>query len=372
VIHRVRVPNVAIIIAMGMCVMSAPARAQGGLLLQGIVDLEGWSTDTASNLLTRNRGSAGDVFRGQLWGAVEPWRGVFLFAQSQVEGGNARPFGERYTEAALDQAGLRVARDPRFVLNVGKLFHPVGTFASRSFSTRNPLIGTPDGYSAVYPLGAILSGELQRIDYRAGVVSLPLTHRGYQPYAAAAAHPVIGAGFTPLTGLRFAATATDGPYLNNDFTSSQLQGRSWTSYRLRQLESDLQYGIGHFDLRAEQTWSSYDVPGQNAAGGSTGYAETRYTVTPRVFVAARGELSNYPFIRPINQTSWVARSNKFRDWEAGVGLRATESTLVKLSYRADRWTVTPANYTFIRPGGHAVAVQLSQAFDVMNWLPAAR
>ena len=56
----------------------------------------------------------------------------------------------------------------------------------------------------------------------------------------------------------------------------------------------------------------------------------------------------------------------------GVGFRMTESTLIKASYRWDKWDVTPANQAFVRPGGHAFAVQLSQSFDVMDWLPAIR
>jgi hypothetical protein len=63
----------------------------------------------------------------------------------------------------------------------------------------------------------------------------------------------------------------------------------------------------------------------------------------------------------------VARRTEFRDFEGGVGFWITPSTLAKASYRFDRWTVTPANASFVRPGGHALAVQLSQGFDVVEW-----
>jgi hypothetical protein len=360
------------IAAFAIAAVAVCARAQGGILVQGIIDAEGWSTDTNSALLMRNRGHAGNVLRAQLWSAVEPWRGVFLFAQGQAQGGDAQPFGERYTEAELDQAGLRVARDPRLVVNVGRLFHPVGAFAPRSFSTRNPLIGTPDGYLPVYPVGAMVSGEAGKADYRAAVVSLPLTHRAYQPDPDPAARPVIGVGYTPVTGFRVGGSATVGPYLNRSLTSSQLGGRSWTSYHQRQVATDAEFGIDHFDLRAEYAWASYDVPGGVTIDGRTGYLEGRYTVAPRLFVAARGEVNHYPFIRAVSQTTWVARRTEFSDWEVGIGVRATASTLLKLSYRADQWSVTPANAAFVRPGGRAIAVQLSQAFDVMDWVARAR
>ena len=48
------------------------------------------------------------------------------------------------------------------------MFHPIGAFGPRVFSTRNPLIGMPDGYSPVYPLGAHGERESGDFDYRAG------------------------------------------------------------------------------------------------------------------------------------------------------------------------------------------------------------
>ena len=233
-----------------------------------------------------------------MWSAVEPWRGIFLFAQGQVEGGNARPFGDRRTEVSLEQAGIRLARDPRFVVNVGKLFHPLGSFAPRTFSTRNPLIGVPDTYSPVYPVGAMVSGDVGRMDYRLAAVSLPLTHRDYVPRGGAAMHPVAGVGYTPFTGLRVGATATTGPYLNGDIPASQTAGRAWQSYHLQQIASDIEYGVGHLDIRGEFDYASYDVPTRGTMIGHAGYLEGRYTVTPRLFVAARGEVNHYPFIRP--------------------------------------------------------------------------
>ena len=349
----------------------AVATAQGGLLLQGLIDLEGWSTDSMSNLLTRNNGKPGGVFRAQLWSAVEPIRGVFLFAAGEAEGGNAREFGEQYTESRIEQAGLRWARHPAFVLNAGKMFHPVGVFAPRNFSTRNPLIGPPDGYTSVYPLGLMASGEVGIVDYRAGAVSLPLTHEGYEPHADPWPRPVVGFGVTPMTGFRVGGSASVGPYLNDQFTSAQLAGRSWQSYHQRQIAGDVEYGVEHFDFRGEVAYSSYDVPNASDISGQTAYIEGRYTVTPRVFVAARGEVNDYPFIR-ANATTWTARRTDFRDWEAGFGYRATESTLLKMTMRGDRWTVPPGAGGFIRPGGQAVAVQLSQSFDVMDWVDALR
>ena len=75
---------------------------------------------------------------------------------------------------------------------------------------------------------------------------------------------------------------------------------------------------------------------------------------------------------PVGPTVWVARRTDFRDHEFGIGFRPAAGTLLKASYRADWWTVTSANAAFVRPGGRAVAVQLSQQFDVMDWIERAR
>jgi hypothetical protein len=359
--------------ALGVALTARPPmHAQGGVLVQGIADVEGWSTDTKSTLLMRNNGQPGTVLRLQMWSAVEPWRGVFLFAQGEAEGGNARAFGDRRTEVDLDQAGIRVARDPRFVVNVGKMFHPLSVFGPRTFSTRNPLIGVPDTYSPVYPVGAMVSGDVGRVDYRVAAVSLPLTHRDYVPRASAALQPVVGIGYTPITGLRLGATAANGPYLNSGVPSSQTAGRDWQSYHLRQIASDIEYGVGHLDVRGEFDYASYEVPTAASMIGRAGYLEGRYTVTPRFFVAARGEANHYPFIRPLAAGAWIARRTNFSDGETGIGFRVSNATLIKASYRWDKWQVTAANASFVRPGGHAIAVQVSRSFDVMDWLPAIR
>jgi hypothetical protein len=101
-------------------------------------------------------------------------------------------------------------------------------------------------------------------------------------------------------------------------------------------------------------------------GGVAGYAEARVTVTPVVFIAARGEFNRYPFIRPVSATAWTARRTELRAMEAGVGYRFGANTTMKATFSADRWVVTPENAGFIRPGGKAVAVQLSRSFDLVE------
>lgn len=353
-------------------VLASAARAQGGWLMQGTLDLEGWKTDTTSSMLARNGGDPAGLCRLRAWTAVEPWRALFLFANAEVEGGSARAYDGQGASVDLEQWGARYARHPSLVVEAGKMIHPVGAFGGRIISTRNPLIGVPDGYSPVYPVGVKVGGERGKVDYRVAAVTLPLTHRNYVPDPDPAVRPVAGIGITPIVGLRLGASATAGPYLNGDLSAADLDGKSWRAYHQQILGAEGQYGFGHFDLRGEFAWARFDVPRNGWISGKTGYAEARATLTPRTFVAARAELNHYPFIRPTASGAWISRETRFRDYEVGGGFRVNASTTLKASLRWDDWDVTPQNYAFVRPGGKAFAIQLSRAFDVADWLASAR
>ena len=112
-------------------VLAGGARAQGGWLMQGTLDLEGWKTDTTSTLLARNGGDPAGLYRLRAWTAVEPWRALFLFANVEVEGGNAAQSGSSRVYADLEQWGVRWARHPSLVVEGGRMIHPVGAIGGR-------------------------------------------------------------------------------------------------------------------------------------------------------------------------------------------------------------------------------------------------
>lgn len=341
--------------------MPAMAHAQGGVLLQGVADVELWKTDAGSALLARNEGRAAMLGRLHLWGAWEPVAGLALYAMGEVEGGPA----EGHTELELDQAGVRWTRSRALVADAGILTSPVGTFGNRRLSNRNPLIGAPDGYPVTYPLGAQLSGAVRMVDWRAAVVSLPVTRDGYTPAPSAAARPAAGIGITPTTGVRLGASWTAGPYLNCDIPTAMLAGQEWKRYGQTVASLDLQASRGYVELWAEAGRSAYEVPGlARPVRGVAGYVETRYTFTPRWYVAARAERNDYPYIE-LEDGAWEATTTDVRNLEAGIGFRPSSHQLVKATWRRDHWRVSPALREFL-PDGHAIAVQFSQSFDVLG------
>jgi hypothetical protein len=346
-----------------LAVPSRTAAAQGGLLLQGVTDLELWKTDSASALLARGSGHLAPLFRADIWGAIEPFRNAVLFGELFGEAGSARaePGGDAYVK----QFGLRLSPSDAFSFEVGRLPQIVGAFSSRQLSFRNPLIGTPDGYATMYPYSVRVDGNVGVVDYRAGVVSLPLYRPGYTPDPGEAPRPAIGAGITPTVGLRFGVSATRGAYLNPDMSAASLHGQDWKSYKQSVYATDVQASRGYFEGHAELAYSTYQVPGTADVMGLLFYVEPKYTFTPRFFMAARYERNDYPFIGPVTPTIWVANRVVFNDVEVGGGFRATARALFKLSVRADHWTPN-ANPFAPHDNGYAVALQWSQTFDVVD------
>jgi hypothetical protein len=341
------------------------ARAQIPILLEGVGDGEFWSTTANSNLLTRNNGRGSGLGRLSMWGAVEPLPGLVFFAAGRGEFGAARP-DTNHSEAYMEQFGVRFAFSRALVVDGGKLQPLVGTFAPRHFSNRNPLIGSPDGYSLEYPYGVEAAGEIGWFDYRAAMVTLPPTHENYVPVPKARLRPAIGGGMRVMTGLRIGGSFTVGPYLNDSYTPAQLRDAAWTDYQQRVVAADLTYAHGYLETHAEAARASYDVPGRaTSIVGWTYYGEAKYTLNPRWFVAARVERNDYPFIRGL-ATAWASRLTDFVDGEAGVGYRFSTATLFKTSIRADRWWV-PTTAAYRGKGGPAFAMQLSQSFDVVSW-----
>ncbi len=359
----VRAGVAAAVVAAGLLGRPTAARAQSSLLLQGIADGEGWSTNNTSSLLTRNNGKPGVVGRLQLWSAIEPIPHIVLYAQGEGETGSARAQDEYAVHS--DQFGVRYVGSRAFTADVGRLVPVVGTFAARRFSTRNPLIGSPDMYSLDYPYGAEVSGEFTHFDYRAALVSLPTSHEGYQPKPTPRARPAIGGGFTPFTGFRVGGSFTAGSYLDSQIAPAYLAGRAWSDYDQRVLAGDVEFAHGYLETRAEIARGSFDIPGRSPITGLAYYGEVKYTFTPRFFIAGRAERNDYPFIRPTGTSAWLAKLSDFADGEVGVGYRVTSTTLLKASIRADRWWPHTTSYM---TGGHALAIQWSQSFDVMSWV----
>lgn len=344
------------------------AAAQGGASLQAVMDVEGWSTDSASALLAKNHGHAAALGRLRLYAAAEPAKGLVAYVQSEIAGGSAN---DESFSAEIEQAGLRYTRTRALVFDAGIIPQIVGMFASRHVSTRNPLIGDPDGYAIAYPAGVRLSGKTTFADYRLGVVSLPVYNERWMPKPTAAPHFAIGAGVTPTAGVRIGTSASMGPWLRSDFDAATLRDKSWRSYDQRVIAFDAELSRGYADFHSELAHAWHEVPGrEKMLHGASWYAELAYALTPRIFTAVRAEENDYPYLKPFGSI-WSGNDVRVSNGEAGVGYRFSAAQTLKLSYRRDHWNVAPTPGVLL-PDGHSIAMQLTTAVDVLGAIDRVR
>ncbi len=141
-------------------------RRAGCARAREIADVEFWSTPTVARTCSPATSAIPPRSDGCCSGE-RPSRGVAWCSSPRVK--------RRADRRRTTGPGRRVVRTARHALHaVGRVRFSisarcrvsVGTFAARRFSTRNPLIGEPDGYPIEYPVGVELSGSGARFDYR--------------------------------------------------------------------------------------------------------------------------------------------------------------------------------------------------------------
>ena len=272
-------------------------------------------------------------------------------------------------DAYLEWLALRYVHSRALVVEGGRVLYPMGAFGARRFPNTNPLIGEPDMYPTQYPWGVVASGALGRVDYRAGVVSLPLVNVRYTPPPGLQARPVVGLGISAGPEFRLGVSATRGSYLNSSLAPQLPAGTAWDSYAQTVISTDARYSAGYFEARAEAAWSRYEVPTvATAVTGFGWYGEVRGTISPRLFVAVRYENYDYPFVLPVNRNFWVGVATRQMNGEIGLGYRLSADALVKTSFRKDHWPVQTLGDGTRLPDGYALALQFSLHTDVVALL----
>lgn len=339
------------------------AYAQDWLFLDGIADGEFWTTDTHSPLLTRDDGHPAVGGRLQIFAGAAIGSSLQLLTLGELEGGKGSEEGD--VEVSVDQAMLRYVHSSALVVELGRFPTPVGSFPPRRFSTRNPLIGTPDGFPVGYPWGAQLGGSGSHLDYRLALVSLPWTHAEYVPDPGFAVRPVLGIGVTPQVGLRLGASFTRGPYLSSNLNQQLPGGANWKDFDQRVIAFDGGFSRGYFESHAELAFLRYEVPGQSGSTDALSwYVEFKYTWGPRLFTALRLERNKYATIKPIAGNPWMVQTFDLHDGEIGIGYRIASHAIAKATYRRDHWRVSQALSAQYQ-AGNAVALQFSQEIDIV-------
>lgn len=345
-----------------------PAEAQG-VGATALASVDEWKTDAGSQLLARNGGSPATTGSVYLWLAWQPAPSVQLIALADADAASGAGSS---VEGTIDGFSLRWWRSKALRVDAGKILPPIGEFAARRFADVNPLIGSPDTYAPVYPWGATLSGASGALDYQASLVTLPAVNLRYSPPPSARLRPALGLGVRPSPALRLGVSATYGPYLGESSDAELSPAEDWTQYHQTVVAFDVHWSWRRVDAHGEGVWSSYPVPDHSAPVRGLGwYAESRYSLTPRWFVAARYEHNRYPFVRAIAPGTWIGVATTQMNGEGGVGYRLNASASWKVSLRRDHWPVHAAGGVSF-PDGYALATELSWRADLAGWLTHTR
>ena len=322
-------------VAMLLMASPGPAGAQGlagRVALEGIASVSTQARALADPMVVLDLVSTVRVADG--WDVVvRPWS-------------MRRPGGDWTFE--MYQLQVRYVSSTRvpFRVDAGIIPSPVGLFTLELQAHRNPLITAPFYYfaplpavdgrfdrvrlmSGGYPLGGMVSVSGGRWDARAGVTdSTPA-----QPHdvlarsrPAGRAQAVVGAGVTPLPGLRLGAAMTHGRYRPG--TTSRPEGHGRSTATVLNLEGE--YAFGHTRLSGEWVRDRFETgAGDTIARGFT--VQAVHTLSPRVFAAARATQVSAPV-----QTFPTEARQSSTAIDITLGYRLTTEVTMRGGYQRER------------------------------------
>lgn len=362
-------------VAVGLALTSvwAPLARATEFQVRGLLDVTAAQRNAAYdlNLLTRND-SPFDAYGVRLFGDARVNDHLQVFTQLMW-----RDESGIYVDGAYATWTPWLARDLH--VEAGKIPWPIGTYAPRTYSNRNPLIGAPlmyqyhstllwydlppnadallatagqgqygsnyHGFSegrgmpivddSYWDVGAVLLGSAAPWEFAAGGVS------GTPGWASTgrddnSGKTVLGrVGVTPVTGLRFGVSGAYGPYLAQSAVRAKLPpGHETNEYHQRLGMADLEVLAGHVELRAEGARNRWDSPFIGGLNVTSGYAELKVTSSCGGYVAGRYDVMRFGKITDSTgaRRRWDADVTRI---EAGLGYRVSRDVLAKLVYQHD-------------------------------------
>ena len=255
---------------------------------------------------------------------------------------------------------------------------PIGTWAPRANSNKNPLIGFPlqyqyhttlspfqlvpsrdaliadagDGeegasyafgsqgmpivYDQWWDFGAVFLGSARPVEYSVGFVngapSWPSPGRDSTP-----GKSFLGrVGLAPTPGIRFGVSGSYGPYLIEDAVKSSLPpGKDAADFNQVLGMADFEWSAGHAELRAEGYANRWQTPTVGDLLVRGGYGELKYTLPAGFYVAGRYDIMRFGDVKDSTGTdrSWDADVDRL---EVGVGYRIMKGVTAKAAYQRNK------------------------------------
>ena len=266
-----------------------------------------------------------------------------------------RPYARRLPggdwDALFYQAQIRYQPMAGVRLDAGIISSPLGLGTLELRQDLNPSVGSPFYYfgslplfdryadrvqilAGGYPIGAVLSVSGTRWDARAGVTDgTPARYRkifandGPSP----AAQFIAGAGFTPITGLRFGAGLAAGKYRNaeDDYYGTPEPPISEDQNAIV-FNLEAEYAVRYTRLSGE--WVRDRFNSATAPAVSRGfYMQAVQTLSPRLFASSRLTRASTPVLLPVGRVRWARTAA-----EVTAGFRLTPELTLKGGYEASR------------------------------------
>lgn len=351
----------------------AAARAEDAprLRVRGLVDLV-LHNDTHSSELATFDGSGSPLESQRLRLFVE---------------GSASPNIDVFTQVIFSQqtflldgayALVTPWRERDLHLMAGKIPWPIGTWAPRTYSNKNPLVTsplmyqhhtslrwdevpmTPDallaaagtGYEGAdygggsgslgmpivddygWDFGVVALGSVAPLEFSAGLTN-SAPGWGSPGEDVNDGKAVMGrVGLVPTAGLRFGVSGAQGSYLGDWTRYSLPAGRTEADYLQTLGMADLAYEIGHFDLRGEAFANEFETAYCGTLRSRGGYLEGRYGFDSGMWLAVRAEA-----LRHSDLTAGAVT----RPWDddvdrldVGAGYRLSRGALLKGAWQRTR------------------------------------
>lgn len=250
----------------------------------------------------------------------------------------------------------------------GKIPWPIGTYAPRTYSDRNWLMGTPlmyqyhtalvwniaqlnaddvvaqagqgqlrpDAGKYYLPViderwwdtGAVALGSSRPFEFSFGVVqgspSWPAPGNDNTP-----GQTVLGRlGLVPAAGIRLGVSGADGTWMPAWYSVLLPAGGSVRDYRETTLMADAEFAEGPFELRGEAVHRRWETSTAGDLDVDAGYVEARWSLSNGVWLAVRGEAMQFS---DVTTAALVTRpwDDDVQRCEGVIGYRLTRDVRLK-------------------------------------------
>lgn len=359
----------ALVTALAVMIVAAPALAiePGNVRLRGLLDLSAAGGDEALDLNAMNQGDSN----------FDPYR-LRLFLDSQFEGGfeahiQAIVIGQNYAVLQYGAYALWTPFPERDLhLEGGLIPSPIGTWAPRTYSNRNALIGTPmlyqlhgtlsfaepppsvdallaaagsgergvdygNGpnargapivYDRCWDAGLVAIGSARPVEFALGFVqgspSWPQNARDASP-----GKTLLGRlGYAPNPAVRIGASGATGPWLPRSFATALPAGVRLEELKQQVAIGDLEIQHGRIEAHAEAYLNEWMTPYIRRLVVRGAWAELRLGMGSSMWIAGRGETMRHSEVTNSVGTRQPWDHDRDR-WETGIGYRATRNAILK-------------------------------------------